>query len=65
MSNPNDVIANTPVPINDSSTEMNKEVILKEDFNKERIKNINSGNFSIILPDEVKVKEEEHAKKLK
>lgn len=58
MSNPNQVIPNTPVPVNNEPIEVEKEIILKENFNDAFIQKVNSGNFSFLLPDEVKVKDE-------
>ena len=59
MSDPNGIIANNPIPINDDNSEVDKTIILKEKFNDDFIKNRSSGSFAIILPDEAKVKEQE------
>ena len=59
MSDPNGIIANNPIPINDDNSEVDKTIILKEKFNDDFIKNRSSGSFVIILPDVVKVKEQE------
>ena len=59
MSDPNGIIAKNPIPINDDNSEVDKTIILKEKFNDDFIKNRSSGSFAIILPDEVKVKEQE------
>lgn len=54
---PNPYIPNPPVPVNESEKIVESELILKENFNKESLKALNSGNTEFILPDEVKVKE--------
>lgn len=59
MSDPNGIIAKNPIPINDDNSEVDKTIILKEKFNDDFIKNRSSGSFAIILPDEVRVKEQE------
>ncbi|MDT2815304.1 hypothetical protein P7H75_10615 [Vagococcus carniphilus] len=51
----NDNNINNPVPVNDASKEANKELIIKENFSKELVKNLKSENADIILPDEIKV----------
>ncbi|MGM0197970.1 hypothetical protein IGI68_000588 [Enterococcus sp. DIV1314a] len=38
MSNPNGIIANNPIPINDDNSEVDKTIILKEKFNDDFIK---------------------------
>lgn len=57
MTNEQPVTLNTPVPDTPSTIEANKEVVLKEDYIKERIGQLREHPFDIILPDEVKVKE--------
>ncbi len=57
MANDNPYIPNPPVPVNESEKTVESELILKENFNKESLKALNSGNTEFILPDEVKVKE--------
>ncbi|MBO0418690.1 hypothetical protein [Vagococcus fluvialis] len=57
MANDNPYIPNPPVPVNESEKIVESELILKENFNKESLKALNSGNTEFILPDEVKVKE--------
>ncbi len=53
----NHVMPNPPVPATDAHPEADKEILIKENFNDELIKEVNSGSVEIILPDEVAVKE--------
>lgn len=57
MSNDNPYIPNHPAPANDSIKEVDKEIILKENFSDELMRNLNSKKADIILPDEIKIKE--------
>lgn len=57
MANDNPYIPNPPVPEDEPQKAAESELILKENFNKESLKALNSGNTEFILPDEVKVKE--------
>ncbi|HCM89138.1 MULTISPECIES: hypothetical protein [Vagococcus] len=57
MSNDNPYIPNPPTPASDSIKEVDKEIILKEKFSDELMRNLNSKNTDIILPDEIKIKE--------
>lgn len=63
MANPNQVIPNIPIPTQNNAKEVEKEIILKENFNEAFIQKVNSGNFSFVLPDEVKVIDEKKVTK--
>lgn len=57
MSNDNPYIPNHPAPASDSIKDVDKEIILKENFSDELMRNLNSKKADIILPDEIKIKE--------
>ena len=57
MSSDNPYIPNPPVPVDNPHQEIDRELVLKENFSKELLKELNSGNMTFILPDEVTVKE--------
>lgn len=63
MANPSQVIPNIPIPTQNDAKEVEKEIILKENFNEAFIQKVNSGNFSFVLPDEVKVIDEKKVTK--
>lgn len=60
MSNDSLHIPTPPVPLNEFSQHIDKEIILKEDFSQELIKKLNSKEIEIILPEEVTVKDKKN-----
>ncbi|WP_326717218.1 hypothetical protein [Vagococcus jeotgali] len=57
MSNDNPVITNVPTPDPEVTKELHQEIILEENYTQALIDGLKKENFSIILPDEVKVKD--------
>ncbi|AQP53643.1 hypothetical protein CBF34_11080 [Vagococcus penaei] len=57
MSDNHGIVPNIPIPTPDSHQDVPKEIILKDNFNQDRLKHLNDGPIGFILPDEIKVKD--------
>lgn len=58
MTSDNPVILNNPTPPTNPNNDVEKEIIVKDNFGKDLVKNFKHPGVDIVLPDDVPLKDE-------